>query len=67
MAYYSKWGTFRPLEKKIPMNFRMEENHEFKVFGSKYFILTNKLQKLDSKPHEDIFLEYSTASKAYRV
>ena len=41
----------------------------FRVFGYKCFILNTKdnLRKFDSKADEDIFLGYSTSSKAYRV
>ena len=40
-----------------------------KVFGCKCFILNTKdnLGKFDSKADEEIFLAYSTSSKAYRV
>ena len=41
----------------------------FKVFGCKCFILNTKdnLGKFDSKSDVEIFLSYSTTSKAYKV
>ena len=41
----------------------------FKVFGLKCFILNTRdnLDKLDPKSDEEIFIGYSTRSKAYRV
>jgi len=42
----------------------------FKVFGCKCFVLNNgkdNLGKFDTKADEDIFLDYSSHSHAYRV
>ena len=41
----------------------------FKVFGSKCFILNTKdnIEIFDAKSNDEIFLGYSSSSKAYRV
>lgn len=57
---------------KLHVSFILEENPKknyFHVFESKCFILSNKdnLRKFDVKFDEDIFLGYSSTSKAYTV
>ena len=56
-ASYELWNNRKP---KISY---------LRVFGCKCFILNTKdnLEKFDSKADEEIFLGYSTSSKAYRI
>jgi hypothetical protein len=61
-----------PIIKKIPYELwigRKPNLSYFKVFGSKYFVLNEapKVIKFDSKSIEEIFIGYSSISKAYRI
>jgi len=63
----------RPILKKTPYELykgRKTNISHLKVFGCKFFFLNNgkySLAKFDAKDDEDIFLDYSLHSKAYRV
>ena len=63
---------FRPGAKKTPYELwkRRKPNVKyFKIFGSTCFILKDRenVGKFDSRSNEEIFLEYSSTSKAYWV
>ena len=63
----------RPILKKTPYKLfkgRKPNISYFHLFGCKCFVLNNEkdnLDKFDAKSDEEIFLGYSTNSKAYRV
>nr|KYP70668.1 Retrovirus-related Pol polyprotein from transposon TNT 1-94 [Cajanus cajan] len=63
----------RPILKKTPYeiyNGRKPNISYFRVFGCKCFMLNNgkeQIGKFDAKDDEEIFLGYSTNSKAYRI
>ena len=73
-AYYILNHTLiRSILKKTPYELwkgRKPNIGYFHIFGCRYFILNNdkdKLEKLDTKFDEAIFLDYSISSIAYRV
>ena len=63
----------RPILKKIPYELWKERKPNiayFHIFDCRYFILNNskeRLEKIDAKSDEAIFLGYSSSSKAFRI
>ena len=71
-CYISNRVFKRPILNKTSYelwNNRKPKISYLRVFGCKCFILNTKdnLEKFDSKADEEIFLGYSTSSKAYRI
>ena len=72
-CYVLNRSLIRPILKKTSYELYEKKKLDisyFKIFGCHYFILINdkeKLDQLNAKSDEGIFLDYSSSTKAYKV